>query len=230
VPWLHFGWYGRNYWQCPKLKVACLLAAGCSAGVTVTAKLQTAEQLTEASECVGQLKALRVATVTSTYDLEKVSKVPANSLQLFGDRYLIHQYWREQNAQLTSLPKGDPNALHHCRSSPKHIYYEDLGVGQPVVLMGFSQRSFLKAGISSAEQGISSDHLWSQRIPANHRLLWLRHLCGRSKHAVTKLDLRDAVLVGFSMGTGEVTRYLGKGSERRKQCWWLRPPLLAEDR
>jgi len=27
---------------------------------------------------------------------------------------------------------------------------------------------------------------------------------------MTKLDLRDAVLVGFSMGTGEVTRYLGK--------------------
>jgi len=36
---------------------------------------------------------------------------------------------------------------------------------------------------------------------------------------MTKLDLRDAVLVGFSMGTGEVTRYLGKyGSACRKQC------------
>jgi len=31
-----------------------LSTCGCSAGVTVTAKLQTAEQLTEASECVGQ--------------------------------------------------------------------------------------------------------------------------------------------------------------------------------
>jgi len=61
-------------------KVACLLAAGCSAGVTVTAKLQTAEQLTEASECVGQLKALRVATVTSTYDLvnEKYQQILSN--------------------------------------------------------------------------------------------------------------------------------------------------------
>jgi non-heme chloroperoxidase len=32
---------------------------------------------------------------------------------------------------------------------------------------------------------------------------------------IAKLDLRNVVLVGFSMGTGEVTRYLGKyGSDR----------------
>ncbi|BAU15377.1 hypothetical protein LEP3755_59350 [Leptolyngbya sp. NIES-3755] len=54
-------------------KVTCLFAAVCSAGVTVTTKLQTAEQLTEASECVGQLKALKVETVTPTYDLGQVS-------------------------------------------------------------------------------------------------------------------------------------------------------------
>jgi len=37
---------------------------------------------------------------------------------------------------------------------------------------------------------------------------------------MTKLDLQNTVLVGFSMGTGEVTRYLGKhGSERvQKRC------------
>jgi len=44
-------------------KVVCVLAAVCSAGATVTAKLQTAEQLTEISECVGQLKALSVETI-----------------------------------------------------------------------------------------------------------------------------------------------------------------------
>lgn len=53
-------------------RVTCLFAAVCSAGVTVTTKLQTGEQLTEASECVGQLKSLRVEA-TSTYDLEEVS-------------------------------------------------------------------------------------------------------------------------------------------------------------
>lgn len=54
-------------------KVTCLFAAVCSAGVTVTTKLQTAEQLTAASECVGQLKALRVETMTPHYDLQQVS-------------------------------------------------------------------------------------------------------------------------------------------------------------
>ncbi|MGH2416423.1 MAG: hypothetical protein ACRDEA_22555 [Microcystaceae cyanobacterium] len=55
-------------------KGTCLLAAICSAGATVTAKMQTAEQLTEASECVGQLKALKVETITPTDDLEEVSE------------------------------------------------------------------------------------------------------------------------------------------------------------
>jgi hypothetical protein len=55
-------------------KPICLFAAVCSAGATVTAKLQTVEQLTEASECVGQLKALKVETIAPPEDLEKVSE------------------------------------------------------------------------------------------------------------------------------------------------------------
>lgn len=54
-------------------KGACLLAAVCSSVVTVTTKMQKAEQLTEASECVGQLKALNVETIVPTYDLDEVS-------------------------------------------------------------------------------------------------------------------------------------------------------------
>lgn len=55
-------------------KVTCLFAAVCSAGVTVTTKLQTAERLTEASECIGQLKSLKVETVAPTYDLQQVTE------------------------------------------------------------------------------------------------------------------------------------------------------------
>jgi hypothetical protein len=55
-------------------KPICLLASACSIGATVTAKFQTTEQLTEASECVGQLKALRIETIAHTYDLEHVSE------------------------------------------------------------------------------------------------------------------------------------------------------------
>jgi non-heme chloroperoxidase len=48
---------------------------------------------------------------------------------------------------------------------------------------------------------------------------------------ITKLDLRDVVLVGFSMGTGEVTRYLGKyGSERVSKAVLMAPvpPFLLK--
>ncbi|HEY9626957.1 MAG TPA: hypothetical protein V6C84_06625 [Coleofasciculaceae cyanobacterium] len=55
-------------------KPICLLAAVCSAGAAVTARMQTAEQLMEASECVGQLKALKVETIAPTDDLEEVSE------------------------------------------------------------------------------------------------------------------------------------------------------------
>jgi hypothetical protein len=41
--------------------------------VTVTSRLQTAERLTTASECMGQLKALRVETIAPTYDLPRVN-------------------------------------------------------------------------------------------------------------------------------------------------------------
>ncbi|MBW4641411.1 MAG: alpha/beta hydrolase, partial [Gloeocapsa sp. UFS-A4-WI-NPMV-4B04] len=48
---------------------------------------------------------------------------------------------------------------------------------------------------------------------------------------MTKLDLHDAVLAGFSMGTGEVTRYLGKyGSERVQKAMVMAPvpPFLLK--
>lgn len=55
-------------------RVTCLLAAVFSTGAAVTAKMQTAEQLTEASECVGQLKALKIETIIPNYDWEQVSE------------------------------------------------------------------------------------------------------------------------------------------------------------
>jgi non-heme chloroperoxidase len=48
---------------------------------------------------------------------------------------------------------------------------------------------------------------------------------------IAKLDLRDVVLVGFSMGTGEVTRYLGKyGSDRVSKAVLMAPvpPFLLK--
>ncbi|MFF7446728.1 MULTISPECIES: alpha/beta fold hydrolase [unclassified Streptomyces] len=124
-------------------------------------------------------------------------------------------------------------------SAPIELYYEDHGTGQPVVLI----------------HGYPLDgHSWERQVPAlleaGHRVItYDRRGFGRSSQPTTgydydtfaadlnkvieKLDLTDAVLVGFSMGTGEVGRYLGTyGSGRIAKAAFLaslEPFLLKTD-
>jgi pimeloyl-ACP methyl ester carboxylesterase len=101
------------------------------------------------------------------------------------------------------------------------IHYEDHGAGQPVVLIH---------GYPLSGRG------WDKQVPAlldaGYRVItYDRRGFGQSSQPaigydydtfaadlntlLEYLDLRDAVLAGHSMGTGEVTRYLGSyGSER----------------
>jgi non-heme chloroperoxidase len=120
-------------------------------------------------------------------------------------------------------------------SGPVELYYEDHGAGRPVVLIhGFP--------LSSAS--------WEKQVPAlldaGYRVIaYDRRGFGRSSQPaagydydtlatdldrlMTALDLQDAALVGFSMGTGEVVRYLATyGSERVAKAAMLSvlPPFL----
>jgi non-heme chloroperoxidase len=101
-------------------------------------------------------------------------------------------------------------------NSDIEIYYEDHGAGQPVVLIhGYPL----------------SGRAWDKQVPAlleaGYRVItYDRRGFGRSSQPATgydydtlaadlatlleHLDLHEAVLVGHSMGTGEVTRYLGR--------------------
>jgi non-heme chloroperoxidase len=106
-------------------------------------------------------------------------------------------------------------------SADIEIYYEDHGAGQPVVLIhGYPL----------------SGRAWDKQVPvlleAGYRVItYDRRGFGKSSQPASgydydtfaadlntlleRLDLRDAVLAGHSMGTGEVTRYLGRyGSAR----------------
>jgi non-heme chloroperoxidase len=121
--------------------------------------------------------------------------------------------------------------------SPIEIYYEDHGAGQPVVLIhGYP--------LSSTS--------WERQEPvllgAGRRVIrYDRRGFGRSSQPTVgydydtfaadlnalleHLDLRDVILVGFSMGSGEVTRYLGRyGSGRIAKAALLGaiPPMLVK--
>jgi peroxiredoxin len=105
--------------------------------------------------------------------------------------------------------------------SPTTLYYQDLGQGRPVVLI----------------HGWPLSHrMWESQInallEAGHRVVaYDRRGFGESgkpaggydydtfasdlNDLMTRLDLRDATLAGFSMGGGEVARYVGRYGEER---------------
>jgi non-heme chloroperoxidase len=106
-------------------------------------------------------------------------------------------------------------------SSGIEIFYEDHGTGRPVVLIhGYplSGRAWDKqvpALLNAGYRVITYDRRGfgksSQPTSGYYYDIFAADLASLLEH----LDLRDAVLVGHSMGTGEVTRYLARyGSSR----------------
>jgi non-heme chloroperoxidase len=122
-------------------------------------------------------------------------------------------------------------------SGPVQLYYEDHGSGRPVVLIhGYPL----------------SGRAWDKQVPAlledgRRVITYDRRGFGKSSqptggydydtfasdlHVLMEtLDLHDVTLVGHSMGTGEVTRYLGRfGSDRVARGVLMSPipPLLLQ--
>ncbi len=106
-------------------------------------------------------------------------------------------------------------------SADIEIYYEDHGAGQPVVLIhgyplsGRAGDKQVPALLDAGYRVITYDRRGfgqsSQPTAGYDYDTFAADLSALLEH----LDLRDAVLVGHSMGTGEVTRYLGRyGSAR----------------
>ncbi len=101
------------------------------------------------------------------------------------------------------------------------LYYEDHGTGRPVLLVhgwplsGASWEKQVPVLLDAGYRVISYDRrgFGNSSKPAsgyNYDVL-----ADDLHKLITKLDLRDLTLVGFSMGGGEVARYLGvHGSER----------------
>ncbi|MEU6646922.1 alpha/beta hydrolase [Saccharomonospora sp. NPDC046836] len=125
----------------------------------------------------------------------------------------------------------------HQNSENIEIYYEDHGSGAPVVLIhGYplngqswekQERVLLQAGyrvITYDRRGFGKSSQPTVGYDYDTFTADLRTL-------LDQLQLDDVVLVGFSMGTGEVTRYLGKyGSNRVRKAVLLGaiPPFLLK--
>jgi non-heme chloroperoxidase len=122
-------------------------------------------------------------------------------------------------------------------STPIELYYEDYGSGSPVVLIHGWPLS-----------GASWEKQVAALLAAGHRVItYDRRGFGKSSQPatgydydtfaedlhklVTGLDLRDFALVGFSMGGGEVARYIGRyGTERVSKAVFMAavPPFLLK--
>lgn len=121
-----------------------------------------------------------------------------------------------------------------------NLYYEDVGSGAPIVLIhgwplnGASWEKQTRALLAAGYRVISYDRrgfgLSTQPSIGYEYDTFASDL----NKLLTKLDLHNVTLVGFSMGGGEVARYLGKyGSERVSKAVFIGaiPPYLkkAED-
>src|ERR1700738_1125630 len=101
-------------------------------------------------------------------------------------------------------------------SSDIQIYYEDHGTGEPVVLIhgyplsGTSWEKQTAVLLAAGKRVITYDRRGFGRS-SQPTIGYNYDTFAEDLHkVVTKLDLRDFALVGFSMGGGEVARYIGK--------------------
>ena len=120
---------------------------------------------------------------------------------------------------MATLNVGDENG------TPVELYYEDRGTGRPVVLIhgwplsGRSWEAQVPALIAAGHRVVTYDRRGfgasSQPWEGYDYDTFAADLDALLSH----LDLRDVTLVGFSMGGGEVVRYIGTyGTDRIAQA------------
>jgi len=119
------------------------------------------------------------------------------------------------------------------------LYYEDHGAGQPVVLIhgypldGSSWEKQTIALLAAGYRVITYDRRGFGKSSQPTAGYDYDTFAGDLNTVLNTLDLTEVVLVGFSMGTGEVGRYLGTyGSARIAKAAFLgslQPYLLQTD-
>ena len=126
---------------------------------------------------------------------------------------------RSKNATNNFIAVGSEN------SKSIELYYEDLGFGQPVVLIhgwplnGASWEKQTAALLAAGRRVITYDRRGFGSSSKPSTGYDYDTFAADLNALLTTLDLQTVDLVGFSMGTGEVTRYIGKyGSARVRKA------------
>jgi pimeloyl-ACP methyl ester carboxylesterase len=122
-------------------------------------------------------------------------------------------------------------------STPVELYYEDQGEGRPVVLIhgypldGHSWERQTRALLATGHRVITYDRRGFGRSSKVGSGYDYDTFAADLNVLLETLDLRDVVLVGFSMGTGELARYVARhGHERIAKLAFLASlgPFLVE--
>src|SRR5690554_5737894 len=124
-------------------------------------------------------------------------------------------------------------------SAPVELYYEDQGAGQPVVLIhgypldGHSWERQVRALLAEGYRVITYDRRGFGRSSKVESGYDYDTFAADLSTVLETLDLSDVVLVGFSMGTGELARYVSRfGHDRVAKLAFLaslEPFLVARD-
>ena len=111
------------------------------------------------------------------------------------------------------------------------LYYEDQGSGSPVVLLSgwpFDARSWefqLHPLLAAGHRVVSYDRRGFGRSSNPMQGYDFDTLASDLNALLTELDLNEVTLVGFSLGTGELARYVGTyGTGRLKELRLHREP------
>lgn len=115
-------------------------------------------------------------------------------------------------------------------TTPIEIYYEDRGSGAPVVLIAgypFTGASWEKQTailMAAGHRVVTYDRRGFGRSSRPSVGYDFDTLAGDLNTLLTTLDLTEVSLVGMSMGTGEVTRYIAKyGTKRLRKVVFVDP-------
>jgi non-heme chloroperoxidase len=113
-------------------------------------------------------------------------------------------------------------------TSPIELYYEDLGSGPPVLLLHgwpFDSRSWepqVHALLESGHRVIAYDRRGFGRSSRPSEGYDFDTLADDLDKVLTQLDLTDVTVIAFSLGTGELARYIGAhGTERLASCVFI---------